>query len=57
MLQFLQQQLRLMVLITERQSTPQQTSQETKLCIARDAESVERSITEFHMYVKSTFPE
>ena len=47
-----------MELFTERLSTLRQTSQETKLCTAGDAESVGRSITEFHYDtdVKSTFP-
>ena len=46
-----------MELFTERLSTPQQMSQETKLCTPGDAESVRHSITEFHLNtdVKSTF--
>ena len=56
--QLLQQQLGSMELFTDRQSTPQQMSQETKFCRPEDVESVRRSITEFHNVtdVKSTFP-
>ena len=46
--QLLQQQLRLMELFTERLSTPQLTSQETKLYAPGDVELVRCSITEFH---------
>ena len=47
-----------MELFTERLSTPQQTSQETKLCTSGDADLVRNSITEFHYNIdmKSTFP-
>ena len=56
--QLLQQQLRFMELFSVRLSTPQQTSQETKLCAPGDTESVRRSIRKFHCDtdVKSTFP-
>ena len=52
------QPLRLMGLFTKRQSTPQQTFQETKLCTPGDAESVGRSISEFYYEtdMESTFP-
>ena len=56
--QLLQKQLRWMELFTERLSTLQQTSQETKLCTPEDADSVRHFITEFHNDedVKSTSP-
>ena len=58
MQKLLQQQLGFMELFTERLCTPQQASQETKLCALEDSESVRRSITEFlyDMDVKLTFP-
>ena len=50
--------MRLMELFAERQSTPQEMSQETKLCTPGDAELVGHSITEFHYNtnVISSFP-